>query len=52
LLVLVVVVAIPCSWLAVEMKKASEQAAAVDMIELAGGYVLATEPHAVIMFLR
>ncbi len=33
LLVLVVVVALPCSWLAVEMKKASEQKEAVETVE-------------------
>jgi Leucine-rich repeat (LRR) protein len=37
LLVLVVVVAIPCSWLAVEMKKATEQREAVEAIAKLGG---------------
>jgi hypothetical protein len=39
LLVLTVAVAIPCSWLAVEMKKAKEQAEAVQAIESEGGGV-------------
>ena len=39
LLVLVVVVAIPCSWLATEMKKAREQAEFVRAIQEEGGYV-------------
>jgi hypothetical protein len=39
LLVLVVVVAIPCSWFAVEMKAASEQQRAVEEIKKAAGYV-------------
>ena len=40
LLVMVVAVALPCSWLAVEMKKASEQREAVGAIKKAGGGVL------------
>ena len=39
LLVLAVVVAIPCSWLATEMKKAREQREAVEGIWKAGGMV-------------
>jgi hypothetical protein len=39
LLVLVVVVALPCSWLAVEMKKASGQQAAVEAIKATSGSV-------------
>jgi len=39
LLILVVVVAIPCSWLAVEMKKAKEQQEAVKAIRKAGAEV-------------
>ena len=39
LLVLVVAVALPCSWVAVEMKKAREQAAAVEAIVGLGGIV-------------
>ena len=39
LLVLVVVVALPFSWLAVEMKRAREQRAAIQAIQKAGGFV-------------
>jgi len=39
LLVLVVAVAVPCSWLAVEMKKAEKQREAVEAIRTAGGWV-------------
>ena len=39
LLLLVVVVAIPCSWLATEMKAAREQHAAVEAIKKLGGLV-------------
>ena len=39
LLLLAVVVAIPCSWLAVEMKRARKQREAVEEIEKAGGTV-------------
>ncbi len=39
LLVLVVAVALPCSWLAAEMKKASEQQVAVDEIRRLGGRI-------------
>jgi hypothetical protein len=39
LLVLVLVVAIPCSWVAVEMKEAREQQAAVEEIKKLGGQV-------------
>lgn len=39
LLVLVVAVAVPCSWLAVEMKKAGEQKATVEAIEKVKGNV-------------
>ncbi len=38
MLVLVIVVAVPCSWFAAEMKKAREQKATVEAIERAGGY--------------
>ena len=38
MLVMVVAVAVPCSWLAAEMKKAREQEAAVEAIERAGGH--------------
>ncbi len=40
LLVLTVAVAIPCSWLAVEMKAAREQKAAVEAVERADGSVI------------
>ncbi len=40
LLVLVVVIAIPCSWLAVEMKKTRQQREAVEAIVKAGGQAL------------
>jgi hypothetical protein len=39
LLVMVVVVALPCSWLAVEMKKSREQKARVAAIEKVGGRI-------------
>jgi hypothetical protein len=40
LLILAVIVAIPCSWMAVEMKKAREQREAVDIVRRLGGVVL------------
>ncbi len=40
LLVLTVAVALPCSWMAVEMKAAREQKEAVDVIEKSGGSVV------------
>ena len=43
LLVLVVVVAMPCSWLAVEMKRAREQKQAVDSICASDGFVIYAE---------
>ena len=39
LLVLVVVVALPCSWMAVEMKKARQQKAAAERINSLGGWI-------------
>ena len=38
MLVMVVAVAVPCSWLAAEMKKAREQKTAVEAIERVGGH--------------
>ena len=46
LLLLVVVVALPFSWLAVEMKEAREQEKTVDWVGLAGGYLLTTKSDA------
>ena len=43
LLALVVVVALPCSWLAVEMRKARQQQAAVDLMEASDTFVIYSE---------
>ena len=45
LMLLVVVVAIPCSWLSVELKAAREQNAAVEAIQKAGGWVECNEGY-------